>query len=238
MFRSSHPVRLYRPPFLRGSVVKRGKVVHPWWAVAVLLALAACSGALEHREAALASGEILFSDDFSKTPSGWGTWSRGGASVAYASGGLRVLVEQAQFDFWSVAGQRFENVNIEVDATKIGGPDDNDFGVVCRYKNKDNFYMLVASSDGYYGIAKMRDGQYGMIGADQMQYSSAILQGQATNHLRAVCAGEVLRLYANGQLLMETTDSDIRSGDVGVIAGAYNTAGVDILFDNFVVKAP
>lgn len=189
-------------------------------------------------EDTLPSGSTLFSDDFSNPPSGWGIWSRDGASVDYHNGGLRILVNEAQYDFWSVAGQRFTDAVIEVEATKIAGPDDNDFGVVCRYQDKDNFYMLVASNDGYYGIARVKNGEYSMIGADQLQYSSAIAQGQATNSLRAACVGSTFSLSINDVKLMEATDSSFTSGDVGVLAGAYDTQGVDILFDNFIVKKP
>lgn len=183
-------------------------------------------------------GTLLFSDDFSNPPGGWGTWKRGGATVDYYNGGLRILVAQDQFDFWSVAGQKFADASIEVDATKNSGPDNNDFGIVCRYQNKDNFYLLVASSDGYYGIAKMAAGQYSMIGADQLQYSSIVAHGRATNHLRADCIGSTLVLFFNGEKLIEAQDHDFTSGDVGVIAGAYATPGVDILFDNFEVRKP
>jgi hypothetical protein len=184
-------------------------------------------------------GAVLFLDDFSETPSGWGIWSRDGAKVEYHNEGLRIWVTETQYDFWSVAGKNFTNVQVEVDATKLDGPDDNDFGVLCRYLDKNNFYMLVVSSDGYYGIAKMKGGQYSMIGSDQLQYTgSAIKPGKNSNHLRADCVGSTLRLHANGKLLMEAIDKDFYSGDVGVLAGAYNTPGVDILFDNFVVKKP
>jgi len=184
-------------------------------------------------------GAVLFSDDFSDPPSGWGIWSRDGAKVAYHDGGLRIWVSETQYDFWSVAGKNFTDVQVEADATRLDGPDDNDFGILCRYLDKDNFYMLVVTSDGYYGIAKMRGGQYSMIGSDQLQYTgSAINRGSSSNHLRADCIGSTLRLYANGQMLMEARDTDFSSGDVGVLAGAYNTPGVDILFDNFVVKKP
>lgn len=37
---------------------------------------------------------------------------------------------------------------------------------------------------------------------------------------------------------MEAEDEDFRAGDVGVVTGTYNVQGVDILFDNFVVKKP
>jgi len=199
-----------------------------------------CSGIglEEDPNSAIEPGTVLYSDDFSNPPTGWGTWSRGGASVEYHNGGLRILISESQFDFWSVAGQKFSDAIIEVEAAKLGGPDDNDFGIVCRYQDKDNFYMLVTSSDGYYGIAKIKAGQYSMIGAEQLQYSSVIAQGQAVNQVRADCVGNTLSLYANGQKLMEAEDGDFSSGDVGVLAGAYNTQGVDILFDNFVVKKP
>jgi hypothetical protein len=184
-------------------------------------------------------GARLYADDFSDPPGGWGIWNRDGASVAYYEGGLRILVNAPQYDFWSVAGQQFADAQIEVDAARIGGPENNSFGIICRYQDKGNFYMLVASSDGYYGIAKMLDGAYSMIGAQQLQYTgSAIASGEAVNHLRADCVGSKLRLYANGQLLMETEDSTFSAGDVGVIAGAYHLQGVDILFDNFEVKKP
>lgn len=184
------------------------------------------------------SGTVLLSDDFSDPLSGWGVWNRDGGAVGYDLDGLRIAVDESQYDYWSVAGRSFGDVQVEVDATKLAGPDDNDYGIICRYVDKANFYLLVISSDGYYGIAKVRSGQYSMIGSDQLQYSSAIAQGNQLNHLRADCVGSTLRLYANGQLLMTAKDRDFATGDVGVLAGAYNEQGVDILFDNFVVKKP
>jgi len=98
--------------------------------------------------------------------------------------------------------------------------------------------MFVISSDGYYGIAKLVDGKYSMISSDQLQYSEAIIKGQAVNRLRADCDGEQLSLYVNGQKLAQVNDSDFQRGDVGLVAGAYQVHGVEILFDNFVVKIP
>jgi hypothetical protein len=187
---------------------------------------------------AVQPGTVLFSDDFSNPPSGWGTWSRDGAVVEYHNGGLRIHVKEAQYDFWSVAGKNFADAQIEVEAMKIGGPEDNDYGIICRYLNKDNFYMLVVSSDGYYGIVKMKNGQHIMIGADQLQYNGAAINSSGINHLRADCIGQTLSIYANGHKLMQAEDADFAKGDVGLVVGAYNFPGVDILFDNFTVKMP
>lgn len=205
----------------------------------LLWLLSACSPALQSAELmSIDRDSILFSDDFSNSNTGWGIWKREGAVIEHHNGGMRIRVNLTQYDFWTVAGQHFDDVQIEVDATKIGGPDDNDFGIICRYQDRANFYMMVISSDGYYGIAKLKDGQYSMIGSEQLQYSDRIARGQRVNHLRADCIGSTLRIYANDHLLMEAQDSDFAAGDVGLLAGAYDLKGVDILFDNFVVKRP
>lgn len=180
--------------------------------------------------------EVLFFDDFSDPPSGWGLQNREGAQVDYFAESLRFLVRQPQNDVWSVTGKNYQDISVEVDAIKFAGPDNNDFGVICRYQDRKNFYMLVISSDGYYGIVQIKDGQYRMIGSTELQYSESIRNGQAVNHLRADCVGDVLRLYVNGQMLIEARNADFLSGDVGLVAGAYQEEGVEILFDNFMVK--
>jgi len=124
------------------------------------------------------------------------------------------------------------------DAVKAGGPDDNDFGVICRYQDVDNFYFFIISSDGYYGIGKTVDGVQELIGTDQMNPDDAINQGDANNHIKADCVGSHLVLHANGAKLADVEDTSLSSGDVGLIAGTFDEAGADIHFDNFVVRKP
>lgn len=184
------------------------------------------------------SGEILYQDDFSRVPSGWGTWEQDEAVVSYEQNGLRILVNLPDFDFWSVVGRHFHDAVIEVDVKRMAGPEDNDFGLICRYQDAKNFYMFLVSSDGYYGIGKIKDDQHSLIGIDQLQYTDRIHPDQKDYRLRVDCVGETLKLYVDGVKLLEVRDSDFTSGDVGVLAGAYSEPGVDILFDNFEVRQP
>jgi hypothetical protein len=124
-------------------------------------------------------------------------------------------------------------VGIDVDATKAGGPDKNEFGVICRYQDANNYYRFMISSDGYAVITRIKDGQRSYLSADKMQPSDAIHQGAATNHIRADCAGTTLTLEINQQKVASATDTSFSSGDVGLVAGTYETPGVNILFDNF-----
>jgi hypothetical protein len=181
----------------------------------------------------------LFQDDFSDESCGWeDIFSDETGMSDYDQGGFRLRVDQTQYDYWANPNVSFSDVVIEVDARKIGGPDDNDFGVICRYVDTENFYFFIVASDGFYAIGKSVGGSYEYIGSEFMEPTDAVNGGDATNHIRADCAGSTLRLYANGQQLAEVTDSTFTTGDVGIIAGTFDTAGTDILFDNFVVRAP
>jgi hypothetical protein len=73
---------------------------------------------------------------------------------------------------------------------------------------------------------------------EKMQTSDVIRQGQATNRIRATCNGSLLGLSVNGYDLVEVEDVDFTAGDVGLIAGTFETPGTDILFDNFKVLKP
>ncbi len=183
-------------------------------------------------------GEVLFQDDFSDPTSGWATWSQDQSAVAYESGGLRFRINQPRYDYWSRPGKRFGDAILSVDATRVSGPENNDFGLICRYRNGDNFYAFLISSDGYYGILRVQDGQYQVISAESLQSSEVIQRGSAVNQLQAECNGPVLSLLVNGTLLARAEDSTFRSGEVGVLAGTYDEPGVEILFDNFIVIKP
>ena len=181
---------------------------------------------------------VLFQDDFSDPSSGWDRVNVDDGVTDYADGAYRIFVNTSDSDVWANPGLKFDDVYVEVDATKIGGSDDNDYGVICRYQDGDNFYFFVISSDGYYGVGKVLQGDQQLIGMDSMPPSEVIKKGNVTNHLRAGCVGSKLSLAINGQLLGEYDDTDFTSGDVGLVAGSFSEAGVDVHFDNFVVTKP
>lgn len=185
------------------------------------------------------SGEIFFQDDFSDESSGWYTFVDGEGVTDYQDGGFRIFVGVPNTYHWTNPEENFGDVQIEVDVTKLAGPEENDFGLICRYRDDANFYFFTISSDGYYGIAKFVDGEELLLGTDELGYDeTAIRPGEATNHIRADCIGDTFTLYANGQQLTQVQDSDFASGDVGLIASTYEQAGTDMLFDNLVVRQP
>ncbi len=214
----------------------------PRWISGLLvlsLLLTACSSKETLNLSNLKSGSVLFQDDFSDPASGWLQGNDDQGLTEYADGGMRIYVaKDVASELTLLEKMTFADARIEVDASKTGGPDDNDFGVVCRYQDENNFYFLEISSDGYYGIGKYKDNKLTLVSSEQMQSSDAIHQGTAANHLRVDCVGTTLTLYANGVQLASVEDYDFHAGSVGLIGGTFQTAGADILFDNFSVLVP
>ncbi|MGD0611070.1 MAG: hypothetical protein ABSB41_06105 [Anaerolineales bacterium] len=187
------------------------------------------------------TSNILFHDDFSDPSSGWDHSSTQNGTADYTNGGYEIHITATSLYKWANPGKGFQNdVHLEVDATKLGGPDNNAFGVICRYQDSDNFYKFYISSDGYAGVIKEQSGNPTVISSadGKLQPVNGINQGALTNHIRVDCVGDTLTLYANGTQVATATDSSFQGGDVGLVAASYDTAGTDILFKNFYVYAP
>jgi hypothetical protein len=189
------------------------------------------------------STDVLFKDDFSDTSSGWDSVNDADGITDYADGVYRIQVNKTQFDFWANPGLTTlpGDVRVEVDATKSDGPDQNDIGVICRYNKTDTnftFYYFYISSDGYAGIGKIINNEQSYLTDELAEPHAAIKTGNAQNRITAECVGTSLTLKVNGQQILTTTDDSITSGDVGLIAGTFDTAGTDVFFDNFQVTKP
>jgi hypothetical protein len=206
-------------------------------ATVLVLAGLACSFSIGGG-ATPAENDALFQDDFSDTGSGWDHSTTDTGSSDYQDGGYHISVGPEYSSVWANPGKSFTDVSVEVDGHKLSGVDDNEFGVLCRYQDVDNFYGASISSDGYYGFFKLDNGDFGYLGTDKMVKSDAIHLGSESNHIRLDCVGSTLTLYINGEMVSSTSDGSFNSGDVGLYAGTFATANVDVLFDDFVVRQP
>jgi tRNA A-37 threonylcarbamoyl transferase component Bud32 len=184
------------------------------------------------------ASNLIFQDDFGSPVSGWEVGEYETGDVGYKDGVYFVTSISNTNVMWGVANRTFDNSIIEVDATQISaGPEsDNSYGVVCREQGDGDGYYLRVSGDGYYSIAKA-------IG-DDFEYlvdwteSGTIRQGNATNHIRAVCDGSRFELFVNGELLAAADDSTFATGDIALTATTYEDDATEVHFDDLVVYAP
>lgn len=188
-------------------------------------------------EQSLPAGSTLFVDDFSNPASGFDHFMMPEGIMDYDAGGYRILVNAPQTNFWATPRKNFRDVSMEVDVGKLGGPDENRIGLLCRFSS-NNYYFFLITSDGFYGVGIYFDGQAILLGQNELLPSDAIKKGLAVNRMRADCAGDRLVFYVNNVQLANVQHDVLPPGDIGLLAGAFDQTGVDVIFDNFLVLKP
>ena len=183
------------------------------------------------------SGSVLVQDDFGSAASGWNRLQNEGGIMDYDGSGYRILVTARDSNVWSTQHRDFRDARVEVDAGKLGGPDANRIGLVCRADGESHYFFIIGS-DGYYGLGIFTAGKAALLGQASMQPSKAITTGAAVNHLRLDCSGDSLSGYVNGVQVARVQDQTLTHGEVGMLAGTFDQPGADIVFDNFLVLQP
>jgi hypothetical protein len=182
------------------------------------------------------SSDIIMTDDFSDTSSGWETYSDQYGDAGYSDGGYLVKSVVKEQYMWGGRGVDLADIQVEVDATVIetvaNGYDA--YGIDCRLQSNGDGYGFRITSDGYIAIVLYGNGE-GKTLVDWEQNDAVYTDGRA-NHIGAVCAGDTLQLWANGEKVAETSDSTFNSGDIALSVTGFNDGTVQVLFDNLVVK--
>lgn len=187
-------------------------------------------------------GGSLFYDDFSgEQECGWALYNQSGAVTTIEDGVFRISTSQPGQIWWSNPGRNFSDVAISTQARQVSGPNDNAYGVICRYQNEENFYLFLISGDGYYAIGKYQTGSDQIVylsGDGRFQFSDIINQGVATNQIQVSCIGNELSLAVNGLLLESVVDPTFVTGDVGLGVSTLELGTAVVEFDQIQVLAP
>ncbi len=182
------------------------------------------------------SGSVVFEDDFSSASSGWDTFESDNGASFYAAGQYHIRVDSTKYYVWGNPGQSFGDVVVTVQAQPAHPVGDADFGVFCRYQDENNFYALEVSEDGFFAIWKQEAGEYASL--VDWTSSDVIPTDGSPVQIEASCVGNTLTLAVNGAVVATVEDATFASGDIGLVAGTWNTGGVEIAFDDVVVYAP
>jgi WD40 repeat protein len=166
---------------------------------------------------------------------GWGEYSDEDVQRQCQDGEYHITVIKDNLDTWGWARKYFTDFDLEVDATQVDGPDDNEYGVLLRGADRDNRYWFTISGDRNYRLRMEESGGYTDL--IKWTYSNAIKGGNATNHLRVIASGDRFTFYVNGQELATISDKTFQGGDIGLIAGSFKDKGnVHVSFTNLTAR--
>ena len=188
---------------------------------------------------------ILYSDDFSTKSKELETYSDKSGSVDTKDGVYNVRTITDLWN-WGRSSSEFADTVIEIDATLVSGPDNNNvgFGVICRlHSREDNSfdgYLLAISGDGFYSIRSISSSS--MSPLIDWTASDSINKGTGTNRLRATCNGSDLSLAVNGVVVATTSTISGGSASGGFALAAVSVETdhpiAEVNFDNLVISKP
>jgi hypothetical protein len=153
----------------------------------------------------------------------------GEAMFVHASRAARPFLHLADL------GDAISDMSMRVRTEWVSGAPDYGFGLICRYANAANYYLLSVLSGGRYNIVRYREGKpISLTGGIQTGSGAA----EGANDVHAKCTGDEptsLTLTINGRALPSVRDPDgIESGIVGVRVGSSESV-VTLRFENFVL---
>lgn len=193
--------------------------------VILLLGFAACG-----RESTPAVWQAFFDD-----AEAWRLRSDAAAELEIREGRLHIQILQPGQVAWAVAERTFADFDLQVDATQLAGPADNEYGVLVRMEGDTRFYAFSVSGDGYVRASRYDDGRWEILGSDWTAHA-AVNQGAVTNTLAIEARGSQFAFSVNDEQVLQVEDGALASGEVGLYAGAFDEAGVHIAFDDLIVE--
>ncbi len=168
------------------------------------------------------AGETALRDDFSDSKSGWEHIQIDEGTAGYVGETYQITVKLPNTDIFTTYSRMFVNSEITVRAAKMRGSDNNNFGLICRFQDSENFYAGQISSDGLAGIFKIEDGEYQLLGHQSMVPVPAIMGGGGENEIWFECVETTLSLAVNGEFVDSQRDATFKSGEIGLIAGTID----------------
>lgn len=176
-----------------------------------------------------------YSDDFRRASDRWPTVDGENGSIAFAQRGLKIKIDTPNQALWT-SGQEIAALNpagllIEADSARSSGPYNGTYGLLVRFVDNDNFYYFGISGAGTYSFWRVVAGEWTNL-VDWTASDAIKTQDRANNRLAVLAQGDRMLLLANDVPLTYVTDNTFAAGGVGVYAGVYDEAGLDVIFDN------
>lgn len=184
------------------------------------------------------SGSILFQDDFSDEDTGWEVVNNAYELKGYSNNGYMISVKPAFSRTVSTTALFFSNSITDAKIQKITGPRESQYGLVCRYQDKFNFYAFVISSDGYAGILRLLDGEIELIGSEQYIRAEGIILDDGTNNITASCIDDNLRLIVNRETIVSAQDSSFTNGQNGFLVETFEEGNLTVVFNDLIILKP
>jgi hypothetical protein len=191
-------------------------------------------------------GPVIYSQDFEDPNVEFFSSYSDSMEAGPADGGYRLLLREAYYasDLPLILNERAffpDDLIIEVDAAKKGGPKDSALMIVCREnENPDGSMERVEFEifeDGTASAISYKGAEAENSAFDEVQkFGAPFHTGRAANRVHIECVGSEAVLYVNGARTLQIQTSILTGGVVHLGAATNKEGGAEYVYDNLVVK--
>jgi hypothetical protein len=179
---------------------------------------------------------LVYDDDFSDPSSGWDDAFDRYTTKQYGNNKYYVEITTSNLVAWGLANRKVADFRIQVDAAPEEGPNNNGYGILFRFQDRDNFYRFDISGDGFFLLSKFHNGEW--VTLVPWTATSAVNVGHNTNRLAVEAVGSQIRVYANDDLLAEVEDDTLDEGNFGFFASTFSEPNLTVSFDDIILWMP
>jgi hypothetical protein len=203
----------------------------------LLISLAACGS----NRVVLEGPDVIFADAFMAGQTGeWLVEGDDAGRTAVLNEQLVISIQESNLlQYTTLSEPLFADFVLEVDVTQLAGDLESSYGLLFRMQGPGQFYRFDITGSGLYVMERHNgDGTWTRFVDDWVE-SGAIKQGlTVTNRLKVVAQGPLLSFYVNDQLLQQVNDASYAAGQIALDAGTFGRGGLEVAFDNLVVRNP
>jgi hypothetical protein len=199
----------------------------------VVMPIASSSATQEDFPAGISIGDQIFFADFFM---GWPAIDEASAKIQLDNGKYRFEVGpyNAKFLYTTVVDQA--NLYASIEATLIDCPARGGFGLMYRFVDSSNYYLVTLFCDNTYTVVARINGS--ITGIDHGNLPDGVkLTPDQTYTLGVMAKDQSFDIYLNGNSIASFTDNRINQGDVALYAASQGDHVTRILFDNLKVWA-
>jgi FHA domain/WD40-like Beta Propeller Repeat len=179
---------------------------------------------------------LAYEDDFSNPNSGWDDAFDRYTVKQYGNNRYYIEIATSNLVAWGLANRDVADFRLEVETTQESGPNNNGYGVLFRFTDRDNYYRFDVSGEGYFLLSKYHQGEWTTL--VPWTASSALNVGQAANTLMVEAIGDRIRLFANGTEIGQATDKAHAHGNFGFFANTFTDPNLIVSFDDIKLWVP
>lgn len=174
-------------------------------------------------------------DNFDDPATGFETFDETAGAGRYRNGEYELRLTQSKLI--AVAESNAAPVGDVAVSAVIRNPSaarDAAFGVVCRFVDDDNYYILGTGRDGYSAIVRWQDNESTVLTGDgSWQQSPLVPEDAPLYKVTGTCEGSTLTLEVNGKVVETVEDSTFTTGETGLFLQTFEAPKAVVRFDDF-----